>query len=105
MSLVFGPIYVAYLEAGPWCDCKCLPPKAMSHWFEFENLPLQTIFGEKMLKLSINHPLPNSANLRSFVHCVRPLYVLPTYEMVEEKKNRSLFPSLVNNIYVISDPH
>ena len=105
MSLVFGPICVAYLEAGPWCDGKCLPPKVTSRWFEFENLPLQKIFGEKMLRLSINHPLPNPTDMRSFVQCVRHLYVLPIFETVEEKKNRSLVPSLVNNIYVISDPH
>jgi len=43
--------------------------------------------------------------MRSFVHCVRPLYVLPIYETLEEKKNRSLVPSLVSNIYAISDPH
>ena len=75
MSLVFGPICVAYLEARPWCDGKCLQSKAMSCWFEFKNLPPQKIFGEKMLRFSINHPLPNPANMPSFVHCVRPLYV------------------------------
>lgn len=58
-----------------------------------------------VLWLSINHPLPDPPNMRSFVHCVRPFYVLPIYEMVEEKKSRTLFPTLVNNIYVINDPH
>jgi len=59
-------IYKAFqiLEVGPWCNGKCLSPKATSCKLKFENQPLQTKFGVRLPTMTF----PRTHKSGSFVH-------------------------------------